>query len=223
VLSSFHVWCWGQDAASEARYCRSANVVGNPLDKMRLLTILIIAFGCGPRQTETLDSATLTDNRNSDLYVLLNQLPVLKTPLTFNSNGQTTRVNLVVVNNDLTNRISEFLPDFHALGKIYQTDEFIAVISIVHADIATPVLTTYDKDGKEIDSFFFYPTAGGDMGYYSKNIITLNDNRVIVLTDSTLTRKINEEGSNEIPGTDSLSVTTKQFRLNDRGAIEETR
>jgi hypothetical protein len=190
---------------------------------MRLLIILILVFGCGPRQTETLDSATLTDNRNSDLYVLLNQLPVLKTPLTFNSNGQTTRVNLVVVNNDLTNRISEFLPDFHALGKIYQTDEFIAVISIVHADIATPVLTTYDKDGKEIDSFFFYPTAGGDMGYYSKNIITLNDNRVIVLTDSTLTRKINEEGSNEIPGTDSLSVTTKQFRLNDRGAIEETR
>jgi hypothetical protein len=29
VLSSFHVWCRGQDAASEARYCRSTNVGGN--------------------------------------------------------------------------------------------------------------------------------------------------------------------------------------------------
>jgi hypothetical protein len=190
---------------------------------MRLLTLIFILFSCRPSQPDKLDNVALTDNRNIDLYELLDQLPTLKTPLTFKSNGEITRVNLVVRNDELTNKISEILPDFHALGKIYQTKDFIAVISIVHADIATPVLTTYDKKGKEIDSFFLYPTAGGDMGYYSTNVITLNDNRVIILTDSTLTRKINEEGSNEIPGTDSLSVTTKQFRLNDRGAIEEIR
>ena len=29
VLSSFNVWCRGQDAASKARYCRSTNVASN--------------------------------------------------------------------------------------------------------------------------------------------------------------------------------------------------
>jgi hypothetical protein len=36
VLSSFNVWCRGQDAASEARYCRSTNVVANALKSDRL-------------------------------------------------------------------------------------------------------------------------------------------------------------------------------------------
>ena len=94
---------------------------------------------------------------------------------------------------------------------------------MVPADIATPVLTTYDKMGKEIDSFFMYPTAGGDMGYYSTNVITLKENKELFLTDSVLTRKINKEGTDEIPGTDSLSVTKKTFRVNDKGEIEEIR
>jgi len=38
VLSSFNVWCRGQDAASEARYCRSTNVVGH-LFKENMLPI----------------------------------------------------------------------------------------------------------------------------------------------------------------------------------------
>jgi hypothetical protein len=68
-----------------------------------------------------------------------------------------------------------------------------------------------------------YPSAGGDMGYYSTNIITLTENRELFLTDSTLTRKINKEGDNEIPGTDSLSVTIKKFRVTDEGEIKEIR
>jgi hypothetical protein len=45
----------------------------------------------------------------------------------------------------------------------------------------------------------------------------------LFLTDSVLTRKINKEGTDEIPGTDSLSATTKKYRVNDRGKIEELR
>lgn len=51
MLSSFHVRCRGQDAASKARYCRSTNVVGNAIKKiMRPRTILlfiIILSSCG--------------------------------------------------------------------------------------------------------------------------------------------------------------------------------
>jgi hypothetical protein len=141
--------------------------------------------------------------------------------LTFRSNSQIGGDNLI--NEELVNRIHETDPSFNPYGRIYQTSDFFAVIGIGSADIATPVLATYDKNGKLIDSFFMYPTAGGDMGYYSTNIITLTENKELILTDSVLTRKINKEGTDEIPGTDSLSVTTKKFRVNDRGRIEELR
>jgi predicted RNase H-like HicB family nuclease len=41
VLSSFNVWFRGQDAASEARYCRSTNVVGNRAGQFGLMEKII--------------------------------------------------------------------------------------------------------------------------------------------------------------------------------------
>jgi hypothetical protein len=187
---------------------------------MKRLIILLLLFSCG-RQADKSDNAALTDNKDNDLYALLDQLPILKTPLTFNSDGRL--VGGKEVSDELRSKISAIVPGSNVLGKIYQTKDFIAIIDVAPADIATPVLTTYDKRGKEIDSFFMYPSAGGDMGYYSTNIISLTDNRELFLTDSTLTRKINKEGDNEIPGTDSLSVTIKKFRVTDKGEIKEIR
>lgn len=187
---------------------------------MRRFITLLLLCGCG-QQTGKLDNTTSVDQNESELYALLDQLPVLKIPLTFSSDEQ--MVGGQGVTDDLTSKISAIVPDLNVLGKIYQTKDFIAIISVVPSDIATPVLTTYDKLGKEIDSFLMYPTAGGDMGYYSTNIITLTNNRELILTDSTLTRRINEEGDGEIPGTDSLSVTKKKFWITERGEIKEIR
>jgi hypothetical protein len=187
---------------------------------MRRFIILLLLFSCG-QQTSKLDNTTPVDQHESELYILLDKLPTFETPLTFNSDGQI--VGGKDISDELTSKISAIVPGSNVLGKIYQTKDFIAIIGVAPADIATPVLTTYDKGGKEIDSFFMYPTAGGDMGYYSTNIITLTDNRELVLTDSTLTRKINKEGDNEIPGTDSLSVTMKKFWVTDKGEIKEIR
>ena len=173
---------------------------------MRQIILLLLLFSCGRHQNDK--SNLTTDKTNNDFYSLLEQLPNLKTPLTFRSNRQISRDNLI--NEELINRIHESDPSFNPYGRIYQTSDFIAVIGIGSADIATPVLATYDKNGKLIDSFFMYPTAGGDMGYYSTNIITLTENKELFLTDSVLTRKINKEGTDEIPGTDSLSATTKK-------------
>ncbi len=197
-------------------------MVGKRNIEMKRLIIVLLLFSCG-RQADKSGSAILTDSKNNDLYPLLDQLPILKTPLTFNSDGRIIRDSLMVRNDELTRKISDVIPGLNSIGKIYQTEDFIAIISVVPADIATPVLTTYDKKGKEIDSFFMYPTAGGDMGYYSTNVITLKKNREFFLTDSVLTRKINREGTDEIPGTDLLRVTKKKFRVTDRGKIEEIR
>ena len=189
---------------------------------MRQLIIILLLFSCG-RQADTSDQSTLNDKPDNELYSLLEKLPKLRTPLTFRSDKQFTSDSSLTRNDELIEKIQMIDPAFNPYGKIYQTNGFIAVIAIGAADIVLPILVTYDKKGNIIDSFNMYPDAGGDMGYYSTNIVTLTETKEVFLTDSAVTRKINAEGTDEIPGTDSLSITRKRFRLNDNGKIEEIR
>lgn len=189
---------------------------------MSRLIILLLLFSCG-QQADKLDSATMTDNKDSDLYALLDQLPLLKTPLTFSSNNQTIKLSLGVKRNELTSKISRIITDFNVLGKVYQTEEFIAIVSVIREDNSTPVLTTYDKTGKEIDSFFMYPPSDRGEDYYSTNVITLNENKEISSIDSVLTRQKNKKRIGKISSADSLNVTKKIFRINDKGEIEKIR
>jgi hypothetical protein len=87
MLSSFHVWCRGQDAASEARYCRSTNV-GRKLfkdmtDKLigglgTLTTILFIMgfvglFIINPQTYEELNNLSISgynlDGMNAENWI----------------------------------------------------------------------------------------------------------------------------------------------------------
>ncbi len=190
---------------------------------MKRLIILLLLFSCGQQQADRFDSAAMSDDRDSDLYALLDQLPLLKTPLTFSSNNQTIKLSLGVKRNELTSKISRIITDFNVLGKVYQTEDFIAIMSVIREDNSTPVLTTYDKTGKEIDSFFMYPPSDGNKDYYSTNVITLNENREISSIDSVLTIQKNKKRMGKLLSADSLNVTKKIFRINDKGEIEKIR
>jgi hypothetical protein len=109
---------------------------------------------------------------------------------------------------------------FKLVGKVFDTEDNITILGHIPDDIGTPILITYDNEGIELSSHAIYETAMGDMGRYTTNIVTVLPNRQILFTDSTTTRKINGEGTDEIPGTDSLSVTHKKYRLTDKGKIE---
>lgn len=183
--------------------------------------ILLIFFSCGRQQTDKLDNTTMISHKDTDLYALLDQLPILKTPLTFSSSNQIIKFDLVVNRNELSYRISETVPDLNVLGKIYQTEEFIAIIGLILEDNSTPVLRTFDKGGKEIDSFYMYPPSDGSQEYYSTNIVTLNENKEISSIDSVVDRRIYKERHGKTPREDSLSVTKKTFRVNDQGEIEK--
>jgi hypothetical protein len=148
------------------------------------------------------------------------QLPAIKIPLTFRSDRE---FGSPKISDDLRARLMASDDGFNPYGKFYQTDKFIAVIAIGSSDIVIPVLVTFDKKGKIIDSFNLYQTAGADIGYYSTNITLLTKDKEILIKDSTLTRKLNEEGSNEIPGSDSVTISQKRFRINVDGRIEEVR
>jgi hypothetical protein len=179
---------------------------------MRLLIFgLVILLGCGVQRPET----------RNDLVALIGRLPTIQTPVTFDSDKPVSVG--VKIDQDVIDSLQIKIPGYGILGKLFETDDFIAIVGIVPNDTGSPQILIFDTTGKEIDSYLAYGTAGADMGFNSKNVVTINPNREILFIDSTWTMKINDERTDIIEGTDSLSVTTEQFRITDAGTIEKIR
>jgi hypothetical protein len=156
---------------------------------------------------------------NKDISALREKLPKLETPLEFNSDRMMKLKSIELTDNALIKKLKD-KNYFTLVGKVFDTENNITILGYIPDDIGTPILITYDKDGNELSSHALYENAMGDMGQYTTNIVIVRPDRQILFTDSTTTRKINDEGTDEIPGTDSLSVTYKKYRLTDKGTIE---
>lgn len=179
---------------------------------MKLLTLfgLILFINCTGQ----------IQDKNSDYKELRDKLPLIVTPIVFNSNGDI-RINAVDLPNNNILKELKYKNSFSAFGKIFEAKDFITIIGYIPDDSGTPLLITIDKDGNELDSFVVYQTVGFDMGYYRSNFVTINADISITLIDSLVTRKINEDRSDEIPGTDSLTVTKSKFNLTDKGKFKK--
>ncbi|WP_157363727.1 hypothetical protein [Alkaliflexus imshenetskii] len=179
---------------------------------MKLLKLfgLILIISCnGQRQNENVDFSDLRDN-----------LPTIITPIVFNSNGDIQQKPFDLPNNQILKDLKD-KNYFTVLGKIFESNNFVTIVGYIPDDFGSPILITIDKNGNQLDSFVLYQSVGFDMGYYRSNFVTIYPNKTISLIDSFLTREINEDGSNEIPDSDLLTVTKSEFRLNDNGKIKK--
>lgn len=178
---------------------------------MRTITItgLLILFGCSGQSSSV----------NKDFAELRDKLPTIETPISFNSNTDIGLRPADLADNGLLKDLKE-RSYFSVFGKIFESEDFITIIGYIPNDTGTPLLVTFDKTGTRTSSYVAYETAMGDIGRYTSNFVTIDRDRTIHFIDSTVTRKINEDGTDEIPGTDSLIVTTRKYRLTDKGTIE---
>ena len=140
-------------------------------------------------------------------------------PAKFDSDRKVKYKAIELPNNDLIKEL-QTKKYFTLLGKVFETKRTITILGYIADDYGTPTLITFDSQGKKISSHGLFENAVADMGRYTSNMTTLLANKQILFTDSTITRKINPEGTDEIPGTDSLSVTRKKYRITDEGLVE---
>lgn len=176
--------------------------------KTKIIGLILFLSCCGQRE-----------KMNKDISELREKLPKLETPLGFNSDRMMKLKSIELPDNELIKGLKT-KNYFTLIGKVFETENNITILGYIPDDIGTPILITYDNEGKELSSHAIYENAMGDMGRYTTNIVTILPDRQILFTDSTTTRKINDEGTDEIPGTDSLSVTHKKYILTDKGTIE---
>jgi hypothetical protein len=174
----------------------------------RIIGLILLLSCCGPQQKV-----------NKDITELREKLPKLETPLEFNSDKMMKWKSIQLPDNELISKLKE-KNTFTLLGKVFETKDNITILGYIPDDIGTPMLITFDNEGNELSTHLIYENAMGDMGRYTTNIVYIQPDRQILFTDSTTTRKINDEGTDEMPDTDSVSVIHKKYKLTDKGTIE---
>ena len=196
-----------------------------------LIILLLVAFNCKPKTNnlavETINkvdsSKTLLIPIDKKFKNIVDSLPTISTPITFDSEDGIPYGQFAIQDDQFLLTIKKRIPELLGYGKIDESTNYYLIIGISPSDIGSPILMTFDKTGNKIDSYFMFKTAGGDIGYYSRNTATLEDNKEFTVTDSTTTRDLNETGDEEIEGTDKLTVTRTKYRILDTGKIEEVR
>lgn len=188
--------------------------------------LLIISISCGQNDGQNRWTGSLAakipvaQDEHRDVSALRETLPTIATPVTLNSNRQISMTSVDPGDNELLIKLKT-QTGFSAFGKIFATDKFTAILGYVPNDAGTPIVVTFDKTGQVITFHMLYETVMGDMGHYTANSVTIWPNRELHFIDSTVTRQINAEGDDEIPGTDSLTVTKKVYIITDAGTISQ--
>ncbi|MHB1276855.1 MAG: hypothetical protein ACYC1Q_00485 [Bacteroidia bacterium] len=149
----------------------------------------------------------------------MNNLRPIETPVIFNSNGGYSYESIEFPDSTLLKELSPDYPLF-LYGKIPFHSNFTTLVGYRADDQATPILFTFDKQGNLLHSHLLYETVVGDIGIYTSNFVIIDSERYIHFTDSTITRKLNADETDEIPGTDSLSVIKKKYRISDDGFVK---
>ena len=152
---------------------------------------------------------------------MFSSIKELKLPLEFNSNQEIHLKSYSIADDSILSKITQSETGFQLYGKTSINSGLVLLVGMIPSDNGSPLLITVDSNGKKIDSFLGYRTAGADMGWYCSNSIILNPSGKIEFIDSTLTREIKDDGSNEIPGTEKLTIRKKFYLINNEGFFKE--
>jgi hypothetical protein len=182
---------------------------------MRLLTIIFtwtILVSC---------SAKKQTNTDNDFKRYLNSLELLETPVSFDAK----RGIKVRSQNYDTGLFKKFKYNGSVgpQGKIFDRDSVVMIVEILAGDFVIPLLTTFDQEGRPLDTLNPYDKSGVDMGYECYEFVTVTDKKEIIVTDSTRRWNFNSDTTNIIEGTAKLTVDTVIYKVDKKGKFIKTR
>jgi|SRR6185437_11605116 len=99
---------------------------------------------------------------------------------------------------------------------------YVAVISLGLADCSSPILTTFDTNGKKLDEqYIAIGLCGAGPGFTCNEYMTLKKDYTLYTSDTIKESEV-DSLSNAIPGTEQYYVVYKQGKLLSSGKIELT-
>lgn len=144
-------------------------------------------------------------------------LPIVIRGCEFNS-LDTTMNKLPFYNSDTL--FVPFCEGLHPYFTFKTNGEYYAVIALGAADCMVPILTTYDKEGMEIDAKAVnIGDCGAGPGFSCHEYMTIK-NDFTLFTSDTISEWQVDSLSNNIPGTETKYVVYKTGRILSNGKIE---
>lgn len=178
---------------------------------MRYLLFIsfLFLFGCN----------TKTNTSSFDKY--LSQLESLKTPVTFKTIQYPERKTADNYDTALFEKYKLNEAE-SAYGKVYSDETGAGIIYTVPADVAVPVLVTYNKQGNKIDSLGLFENASGvglETEVYVRAVYL--PNKTIKIIDSTVKWKLDKTGGDRIEGSESFTIDSSQYIIDNSGKISK--
>jgi|GEM_PF-2958875 len=173
-----------------------------------LLNILIILFS---------SCTEITKDEDKDFKRFIKKFKIIQLPIRLdidkldNNNLEKYEPNDSIYIND---------PLSSYFGILKDTTVFYSIITLLPGDNFVPILTTFDKRGKQIDSkpLIVRGCPGGPCINYYSSITTIENNLRIICIDTIIGPTcINDE---PILGTDSIFVNTISGKISSVGHIE---
>lgn len=184
-----------------------------------LLTVLWSCNNTTKRENSSIDEDKVENNNpNFGEYVsTLDQTPL---PLKHNPMGQLPELSK---NYDKSGFEKYKLSwTYQPLGIYYKDEKTIGILEYSIGDWGLVLfLITYDLKGNKIDSTGFYDKSGQDMGYYSIEHLTFNENRTVIVLDTVKRWDLNEDESDIVEGTLKMTTGKVEYRILENGQIEK--
>ena len=198
--------------------------------KTILLTLIIVVmfFGCNPSKKqensknnqveEPISSTEIADNNFRKYIESLDEIS-----LPFKHSSSIEKFPELSINYDkqmfekFKNKMGYAEKPF---GILFKNDNSIVTIDLLVGDIENiPVIMSYDLIGNKIDSLWLYQKSGYDMGYAGIAYFTIYEDRRIMVADSTKIWELNEDETNIIEDSFSITVDTVFYQITDNGKI----
>jgi hypothetical protein len=183
-------------------------------------TILFILIGLGcctieKKEAKENDRVETTDENDFVKYISI--LPRLKLP--YEINCEQCCDHPEIRDNELINK---FKPQGSTIvGVIDRTENRVSILVTYPADMIFPSIKVYDLKGNltgEMDFMTSY--CGGEPGYYGKQYFKINTDFSISTADTSCYFTL-DSLTNEIADTTKLEITKKEYKINDKGQVEE--
>jgi hypothetical protein len=171
----------------------------------------------GLNMTDSVDTQPVTIE-NGELERYIKSLDQISLPLKHSSTGDFSELS----NNYDKQGFEKFKHVWTSkpLGLLFQTDKSVVTVDLSIGDISLiPFILTYDLKGNKIDSLGPYKKSGFDMGYAAVEYLTIKQDRTIMVTDSVKVWELNEDETDVIEGSMTVTVDTTIYRITDTGKI----
>lgn len=192
-----------------------------------ILTNLLFALtSCSTKIKTPSDLATIknmqSDNSELNFEDYLKTIDQIPLPLSHNSLGK-----LPILSTNYNKKAFEKYKHVwtsQPLGILFKDEKTVTLVDCSMGDWGlVPFLTTYDRQGKKIDSLGPYKKSGQGMGYSAIEYLTINKDKTIIVKDTVTTYSLNANKTDIVETTKKNSTGITKYIIELNGRISESK